>query len=167
MGDKKSLSGQSAIEKIKDLASDQICMFCTYSNGAVVSRPMGTQSVDEDGTIWFMSRDSSDVNQQIHADEKVYLMYSNTGKQHYLSLAGTAEILRDRNKVEELWNPMAKAWFEEGKDDPSLTLIRVNPEEGHYWDTKNGKLVSMLKIAAAALTGNTNNDGGVDGDLSV
>lgn len=161
------MHGEHAIEKIKDLAEDQICLLCTYSNGAIVSRPMGTQAVDADGTIWFMSKDSSEVNEQIQADEKVYLMYSNTGKQHYLSLAGTAEILRDRNKVEELWNPMAKAWFEEGKDDPSLTLIRVTPDEGHYWDTKNGKLVSMLKIAVAALAGGNKDDGGIDGDLKI
>ena len=90
-----------------------------------------------------------------------------TGKQHYLSLTGTAEIVNDKAKVEELWEPFAKAWFEGGKDDPQLTLIRFNPEDGHYWDTKNGKLISLIKVAVAALTGNQDKDGSLEGDIKV
>ena len=61
---------------------------------------------------------------------------------------------------------MAKAWFEDGPDDPKLTLIKVTPEDGHYWDTKNGRLISMIKIAAAALTG-SEMDIGVESNLKV
>jgi general stress protein 26 len=93
-------------------------------------------------------------------------MYMDTGKEHYLSLSGHAEIVKDKAKTDELWNVFIKAWFEGGKDDPAITLIKVMPEEGHYWDTKNGKLVSMIKIAAAALTG-SHSDGGVEGDITV
>ena len=53
-----------------------------------------------------------------------------------MSIFGTAEILFDKNKVEEMWTPIAKAWFTEGKDDPAISLIKVTPQEGYYWDTK-------------------------------
>ena len=49
-------------------------------------------------------------------------------------------------------------------EDPDISLIRVTPQDGHYWDTKNGKLISTIKIAVAALTGNSM-DGGVEGNL--
>ncbi|RYY62672.1 MAG: general stress protein [Chitinophagaceae bacterium] len=166
MGNTKNLSDSSAVEKIKELAADQVCLFCTVFDGGIVSRPMGTMSVDDDGSIWFMSRKGSEKNEQINQDDKVYLQYLDNGKSHYLSLTGSASIITDRKKIEELWSPMAKAWFEEGKDDPAISLIRVQPEEGHYWDTKNGKLVTMLKIAASAISG-YKGDGGVEGQLNL
>jgi general stress protein 26 len=167
MGDFKNLTDEGSVEKIKELAKDKICLFCTYENNEIVSRPMATQGIDNNGTIWFFSRKDSDKNIQVEQENKVYLMYMDPSSNQYLSLTGTAAIVTDRKKIEELWSPIAKAWFEEGKDDPQLTLIKVMPQEGHYWDTKNGKLVSMIKIAAAALTGKQNNDGGVEGDLKL
>lgn len=166
MGNTKDLTDEKAIEKIRELADGQICLMCTVVNGEIVSRPMGTQDVDEEGHIWFFSAKNSEKNQQIHSNDKVYLMYKDESKNHYLSLNGHAETLVDRQKIEEYWSPLAKAWFEEGKDDPNLSLIKFTPEEGHYWDTKNGKLVTMLKIAVAAITGH-HADGGVEGDLTV
>ena len=167
MGENVNLTTEASIAKIKELAGDKICLFCTYENDSIVSRPMSTQGIDDDGTIWFFSRKDSDKNIQLEKEHKIYLMYMDTGNQHYLSLAGTAETVVDPVKTEELWNPIAKAWFAKGKDDPELTLLKVKPSEGHYWDTKNGKLVSLIKIAAAALTGNKNNDGGVEGDIQL
>ncbi|MCG2616899.1 pyridoxamine 5'-phosphate oxidase family protein [Terrimonas sp. NA20] len=166
MGQHKDLRNDAAIEKIREMAEEKICLFCTYENGQIVSRPMSTQQVDEDGTLWFLSRKDSSKNEQIDENSSVHLMYSDTSKHHYLSLTGHARIVIDQSKVEELWNPIAKAWFEKGKDDPEISLISVAPEEGHYWDTKNGKLVSMLKIAVAAVSGKQM-DGGVEGDITV
>jgi general stress protein 26 len=166
MEDKQHLAGNKAIEKIKDIADDKTCMFCTYANDQIVSRPMSTQRIDEDGSILFLSRKDSNKNLEIKDNHKIYLMYLDAGKQHYLSLSGTAQILYDRKLIHDLWTPIAKAWFTEGKDDPEITVIKVTPDEGHYWDTRNGKLVSMIKIAAAAIMGNEM-DGGVDGDIRV
>lgn len=166
MGDTKDLVNQEAIEKISELAKGKICLFCTYDGNEIVSRPMDTQDVDADGAMWFMSRKDSIKNMQIGQNHNVYLMYLDTSKQHYLSINGTAEILYDRQKIEELWTPTTKAWFTEGKDDPEISLLKVMPEKGHYWDTKNGVLVSLLKIAAAMVTGKEM-DGGIQGDLEV
>lgn len=166
MGDTINLSGKEAIEKIKELANEKICMFCTYENNEIVSSPMATQKVEDNGSIWFISDKNSNKNDLILADNRVYLIYADSSKQHYLSLSGLAEIVFDKDKIEALWTPLAKAWFEEGKDDPDISLLKVTPDEGHYWDTKNGKLISTLKIAIAAITG-TPMDGAVQGDIKV
>ena len=166
MGDIKNLYDEEAIEKLKELVEHKICMLCTYDGEEIFSRPMGTQGVDEDGTIWFFSSKDSLKNMQVKSNAKVHLMYADTGNHSYLSLKGFADIIKDEGKIKELWNPMAKAWFEGGVNDPDITLIRVMPDEGHYWNTKNGKLVSMLKIAAAALTG-SKMDGGIEGDIKM
>ncbi|MBK7885272.1 MAG: pyridoxamine 5'-phosphate oxidase family protein [Chitinophagaceae bacterium] len=166
MGEAINLSGNEAVKKLKELADGKMCMFCTHDGKQIVSRPMSTSQVEDDGTIWFFSNKESLKNMQLKEDNQIYLMYADTAKQHYLSLTGIANILIDKNKIDELWNPIIKAWFEEGKDDPDITLIKVQPENAHYWDTKNGKLISNIKIAVAALTGYSM-DGSVEGDLKI
>jgi general stress protein 26 len=46
---------------------------------------------------------------------------------------------------------MAKTWFKEGKEDPNISLIKVIPEDAYYWDTKNNKMVSLIKFAMGAI----------------
>jgi general stress protein 26 len=155
MGNTKNLISSEAIEKIKELAeSANTCHFVTgLSQSPLSSRPMATQKVDEDGSLWFMS-------------DKVQLFYSNQSNSEYLSIFGEAEILFDKDLVDEMWKPIAKAWFTEGKDDPAISLIKVTPREGYYWDTKNNKMVALIKIAAAVVTGKIMDDG-VEGSLKV
>ena len=167
MGAIKSLYDQQAVEKIREMADEKICLFCTYQNNEIASRPMSTAGIDDDGTMWFFSQKDSEKNEQLRLENKVYLMYIDQDKHHYLSLTGTAEVVEDRQKVDELWNGFLKAWFEEGKDDPQISLIKVTPEEGHYWDTQNGKLITLIKIAMAAVTGNRDKDGSLEGDIRL
>ena len=51
------------------------------------------------------------------------------------------------------WNPMAAAWFPEGKEDPSISLIKVHPHSAEYWESTNSKVVQLLGVARALLTG--------------
>ena len=99
-------------------------------------------------------------------DARVQLFFLNTSKYEFLSLYGMATVTRDRQKIDELWTDIAKAWFPEGKDDPRVTVIKVTPEDGFYWDTKDGKLVSMVKILASAVAGKTFTEG-VEGTIAV
>ncbi|MBA3682910.1 MAG: pyridoxamine 5'-phosphate oxidase family protein [Bacteroidetes bacterium] len=168
MGDIKDLSHKDAIKKMKELAEDiRICMFCTKTEKIPFdTRPMGTQQVDEEGNFWFFSASDSDKNSEIKQDEDVQLLYSKPSDSHFLSIAGKATISKDKKKIDELWNKLAEAWFKDGKDDPRLTVICVRPSEAHYWDTKNGKMISLLKIAISAISGKQM-DGGIEGELKI
>ena len=48
-----------------------------------------------------------------------------------------------------------------------MTVLRVTPNAGHYWQTTSGKIVSFIKMSFAAVTGSKTSDGGVDGELNV
>ena len=163
----KDLNNEEAVAKLKKLAEKiNICLFCTeLETLPITTRPMAVQQVDVQGNIWFISSGESNKNFEIKEDNRVQLFFAGSAYE-YLSIYGNAYIYKDKEKIEELWTPIAKAWFEEGKDDPSITVIRVAPSDAYYWDTENGKLVSFFKIAAAALTG-AKHDGGVEGALNV
>lgn len=164
MGDTKNLQNIEAIKKIQALAEEiDICMFCTYEDGKLRARPMSTQKADDQGNIWFLSDKDSDTNRQIALHREVELLYAH-GYDKYLVIHGEAEILYDKDIIKDLWKTHAKIWFTEGVDDPRISVLKVSFENGHYWDTKNGKVVQLAKMAASLITGKSMDDG-VSGKL--
>jgi general stress protein 26 len=164
----KNLSNKEAIEKFQELVKHQsTCLFTTrLTSLPLTTRPMAIQEVSDDGNFWFLSANDSDKNREITADPRVQLFISNPASYEFLSVYGYATASRDKQKIDELWNDIAKAWFPEGKDDPRVSVIKFEPDEGFYWDTKSGKFVSLIKIAASALTGRTFQEG-VEGKIST
>ena len=165
----QDLTSQEAIKKIKELSEKaRICMFCTELDRLPVnSRPMGLQETDENGNLWFISSETSNKNFEIKEDNRVQLYFMNNNNSEYLSIFGDAYIYKDQSTIEDKWSPMANAWFD-GKEDPNVSIIRVEPKETYYWDTKAGKLVSLLTFATAAITGNkTDNSDGVEGTAKI
>ncbi len=163
------LQDKEAIRKLQGLATEiSICLFCSGSdsNENEGCRPMATAGVDEEGTIWFISDRDSEKNKDIAADPRVKLYYSHPGKSSFLVVSGEAEIVYDREKVRELWNPLDKAWFKEGEDDPAVCLISVRPEHAHYWDTRGNKMINFIKMVASVATG-TALAGGEEGSLRI
>lgn len=165
---KQNLSGQEAIEKLKELIkSESICFFCTnLLQQPITTRPMSTQKVDDHGNIWFMSSIKSGKNEEIVDNNSVQLFYSNPSNYEFLSIFGTASIYTDREKIYEIWTPFAKAWFKDGKDDEDISLIKVTPQSSYYWDTKNNKIISMIQMLASIVTGSAPDDG-VEGLLKI
>lgn len=157
----KNLSDQPAIKKLQDMATAiRVCMFFTHDHlQKEQGRPMSVAGVDEEGAIWFLSGKNSEKIEAIKSDDIVHLVFSHPGKEMYLDLYGEASLSVDKNKIEEYWTPLAKAWFPQGISDPNICLIRVKPMKGNYWDTQHGKMVELLKIISSAATGVKAGDG--------
>lgn len=92
---------------------------------------------------------------EIKEDARVQLFFSHPSKNSYLIVNGDAEIIIDKNKVEELWSPLVKTWFKEGIDDPNISLIKVNTKSVYYWDTDGNKMINFFKMIASVATGKT------------
>ena len=169
MGEYKDLTSAEARLKLKELAEDiNICMFCTeLAQLPIAARPMSLQKVDDSGNLWFISSARSNKNFDILRDNNVQLFFSEKHESKFLSIFGEAMIYKDRSKIEDVWSPIAKAWFEEGKDDPDVSVIKVVPKDAYYWDTQNGKTIALLKWATAAVVGKRMDDGGVEGNLNI
>jgi general stress protein 26 len=164
----QDLRSEEAINKIKELVNhNSICHFATMLTDAPAhTRPMSVAKVCDQGNFWFLSDKDSTKNSELLWDDHVQLFFSNNSDSEYMTAYGRATILTDREKIDELWTPIAKAWFTEGKNDPCISVIKLSPEEAYYWDIKSGKMVSMLKILASAVAGKTFNEG-VQGELTV
>lgn len=164
---RKDLQSGGATEKIKELvAKAQSCFFCTAikTGNPAATRPMSVQETDEHGNLWFLSAADSHKNAEIAADPAVQLFFQGSPHSNFLALYGKATITTDKEKIKQLWNPLLKTWFTEGVDDPRITVIKVTPEDGYYWDTKHGMIVAFIKQVTGAMTGQTLDDS-IEGTL--
>ncbi len=157
----EDLPGDSGIKKIKEIVNDSSsCFFCTAisSGGSSGARPMSVQEVDDDGNLWFLSASDSHKNQEIAMNPAVNLYFQGSAHSDFLHISGRAVILHDKNKILDLWKFILKTWFTEGINDPRITIIKVTPEEGYYWDTKHGNAVAGIKMLCGAMLGKTMDD---------
>jgi general stress protein 26 len=156
MSEYKELSGPEGLKKIGELIKDiRIAMLTTVApDGSLDSRPMATQEIQEfDGTVWFLSGRNSVKVPEIQQDAHVTLVYANPDDSKYVAAKGRARVMNDRAKIHELWNPMYKAWFPKGEDDPEICVLCMDITEAQYWDASSSKLVMGIKYLAAAATG--------------
>ncbi|NUZ04374.1 pyridoxamine 5'-phosphate oxidase family protein [Piscinibacter koreensis] len=152
---------------IKDM---RFAMFTTrHSNGHLHARPMTTQNkaLDENASLWFfMSRSNGPVD-DIEADPTVAVIYADPGADSYVSVSGTARVREDAAKKHELWNKMTEAWFPNGPDDPDVALVEVEIIHANYWDVKESKLVQLLHMAKAVVTGDPPTNMGEHGEIRM
>ena len=165
----ENLANTEAIQKLKDLAMKiDVGMLCTHTSDSkhVHAVPMSTQEVDDDGNIWFLFSSESDSFHHLQADSQICLLYSDPGSYHFLSIHADTETSQDPIRIEKYWNPMVEGWFEKGKEDPHIRILKVKPHEAHYWDTKSNKLITFFKVAMSGITG-SKLDVGREGDLKL
>ncbi len=164
---KKDLRGAEAVEKIRSLIDKAgSCFFVTHVNfnASHKSRPMSVQKTDEAGHIWFLSAADSVKNMELARDKQVTLYFQGSSYSDFLELNGHAVVSYDRKKIEELWDPTAKAWFAGGIDDPGISVIQFIPDTGYYWDNKHGNTIAGIKVLISAVSGKTMDDS-IEGNL--
>ena len=142
------------LTKYRELVEDiREAMLVTedQSLGALRSRPMHTAGVDDDGTLWFFTKMTADKVQEIYHERQVNVAYANPEDKQYVSASGPATIVDDPTRKRHYYSKMMDAWFD-GPDDPQATLIKVATEHVEYWDDNDSSLITMAKIALAAVT---------------
>ncbi|MCW1923656.1 pyridoxamine 5'-phosphate oxidase family protein [Luteolibacter arcticus] len=165
---REDLGGLDAVAKIQEIVGKAPnCFFSTMApNGTTDTRPMNVRQVDETGNLWFLSSHDSLKNEELGALPLVELYFQGSTHSDFMHLKGRATISRDRAKIEELWEPVIRTWFTEGKDDPRITVIKVEPTEGYYWDTKHGNAIAGIKMLIGAAIRKTLDDS-IEGTLKV
>lgn len=164
----ENLYNDEARAKLKEIAEAAgNCFFTTkIKSDQPHTRPMALQEVCDEGNLWFISSSESLKNDEIETDPAVQLYFLKNSKYEFLYVQGKASIHKDKELIEKFWNKLANAWFD-GKDDPRVTIIKVEPKDTYYYESTDNKLVSVAKMLVLAATGTKMDDGGVEGKLNV
>ncbi len=138
------------------IGSMRFAMFTTRDHhGHLISQPMTKQQVDAEGALWFFTRTTTELWENIAHEPEVNLSFADPDDSNWVSVSGRAERVVERAQVHALWNPMVQAWFPTGPEDEHVVLVRVMPHAAEYWDANDSKMVRMFAMAKAAVTGTT------------
>jgi len=119
-------------------------------DGTCRARPMAHQDVEFDGDLWFVTSRKAPKVEEITANPKVGVTLSST--RSWVSISGSAAVVEDREKLEQVWSKDMDAWFPQGPDD-SVVLIKVTGKSAEYWDGPGGRVATVLSFLKVKATG--------------
>lgn len=150
------------LNKLREMIKDiDFCMLTTIDQrGDLHSRPMSSNGdIDQNGDIWFFTGVSSHKVSEISDTPRVNVSFADPANQNYVSVTGRAKLIRDPQKIDELWRPQFQMWFPEGKNDPNVALLKVQVEKAEYWDSPSSTIGYALNFVSALVTGDEPNAG--------
>ena len=146
------MSDAGSISKVTDNINDShIGMFTTVNEeGALVSRPLAVQEVKDDGDMWFFTSANTSQVAHIRANPAVNVSFGQ--RTEWVSVAGTAEVVTDRQLIHEMWNQVVEAWFPDGPDTPEVVLLHVDSDSAEYWTSPGGTAATVLQWIKSKVT---------------
>lgn len=143
-------------EKIKEVRMAMLTT--TDEHGSLHSRPMATIKPGEDEALYFLTDTNSAKVYEVKKDGQVNLSYSSPESNVYVSVSGRANAYRDEAKIAELWSESMRAWFPKGKEDPSITVLKITIDKAEYWDSPSSILSRAYGYVRAVVTGESSKD---------
>lgn len=95
--------------------------------------PMSHSVEPEDGNLWFITAKGTQMAEAGAKSEEARYIVSDSAHGLHAEVKGRLEISNDRAKLDQVWSAVAASWFEDGKDDPDLVLLRFKPSSAEVW----------------------------------
>jgi len=133
----------------KALQSDRTMMLGVDGVEDGHARPMTALFERERGPIWFFTANDTELVRGLSSGRRAIAAFVSNGHDLFASLQGPLRLDNDRAVVDRLWNPFVAAWYEEGKADPKLALLRFDAERMEVW-LDASSLVAGIRILLGA-----------------
>ena len=115
--------------------------------------PMSHYTDRKVGVLWFITAKDTDLARSVASGpQQTMHVVSDGGQGLYARIHGTLSLSDNRAKLDELWNAVASSWFEDGKQDPDVQLLRLDLSEAEVWAT-GGSMSFLYQIAKSKITG--------------
>lgn len=113
--------------------------------------PMNAQlDKDANSAFWFFTS----TDNRIAPGGGAMAQFSSKGHDLFACISGTLRPETDRTVLDKLWNNSIEAWYEGGKNDPKLVLLRFDLDNAEIW-TADASIKGLFKM----MTGLTMKEG--------
>lgn len=129
---------------------DTIMVGTTDADGGLSSRPLTVTEVS-DGRITYLVDATAEWTRTLEQGDVAYSSLSKDRDNTYAALVGRVEMTRDSNRIDELWNPFAEAYFDGGRDHSDILVVTVDHSRGTYWTGPSGRVGRLISFVRAAL----------------
>lgn len=135
----------------KALRGDQTVMLGLAGDWPEPARPMTAilEGREDHGPIWFFTAKDTQLAEGLEATSPAFFTFASKGHDVFATVQGNLTPDNDREMIDRLWSPFVAAWYEGGKEDPKLLLMRFDPVEAEIWQS-GSSLVAGLKMLLGA-----------------
>lgn len=105
------------------------------------TQPMTAQFEGEAAPFWFFTANDHDLVRALGQGDRAIAAYASKGHDLFASIRGRLSIDTDQSTIDRLWNPVVSQWYEGGKQDPKLVLLRLDVEDAKLWKSDLGGFV--------------------------
>lgn len=128
-------------------------------------QPMTAFVEPSENCIWFFTRNDTDLAQEVGSQPGGEAAFIFQDRKLHACIDGRISLAHDRERIDRYWNAHVAAWYPDGKDDPALTMLRLDLTEAAVWITEGGLLKYAFEVAKAN-AGNSTPDVGERRDLN-
>lgn len=145
-GDREELAGLLR-------AYDTALLTTLDGHGRFHTRPMAVQEEERGEVLWFATRVDTEKVQDLEANPRCGVaFYGGLHRSVYISMSGSAEVVRDREVIRSKWSARWKPWFPDGPDEPDLALIRFAAEHVEYVHPRGGTVKVLASLVKGLVT---------------
>jgi general stress protein 26 len=113
------------------------------------ARPMTAQVEKERGPIWFFTVKANGIVQQLDHGNRAIATFTSKGHDLFATVHGRLSVDTDLAVVDRFWTRFVAAWYEGGRDDPTLTLLRLDAQQAEILE-ESSSLVAGIKMLFGA-----------------
>jgi general stress protein 26 len=113
------------------------------------ARPMTAQIEGKRGPIWFFTAKDNSIVQNLAKGDRAIATFASKDHKLFATVHGRLRVDNDRAVIDRLWNRFVAAWYEQGKDDPKLALLRLDPERGEIWQDASSMFAGIKLLLGA------------------
>ncbi len=117
----------------KELKASPFMMLGLNGSAEAHGQPMTAQFESEHGPIWFFTTKTNTLVDALSESHEAIATYTSKGHDLFASVRGTLSVDTDAATVDRLWNSHVEAWYEGGKSDPKLALLRLDTTSAQLW----------------------------------
>ena len=133
----------------KALESDRTVMLALVDVDDGHARPMTAQAENRRGPIWFFTAKDTGIVRGLGANHRAVATFASKGHDLFATVHGTLSLDQDKATIDRLWNPFVAAWFEGGKQDPKIALLRLDAERAEIWLDDSSFLAGIKMLLGA------------------
>ena len=130
----------------KELGSDRTLMLGLDGFQDGHARPMTAQFEDDQSPIWFFTTKDNALVTGLEEHGRAVATFVSKGHDLFATLHGRLSVDTERSTIDRLWNRFVAAWYEGGKDDPKLALLRLDAERAEIWADGSSLLAGVKML---------------------
>ncbi len=127
----------------KALKSDMTMMLGLVGVAEGHTRPMTAQLDGDRGPIWFFTSSDNAIAERVGRRARAIATFTSKNHELFAAVHGRLSIDEDPEVINRLWNRFVAAWFEGGKTDPKLRLLRLDPDDAEIWLDASSRIAGL------------------------